>query len=162
MDVKINLYVIKNQYKNIFGVHNPSKTIWSKGHEPWNKNTGIQTNTGRTHFKKGLCSGKNSPNWKGGKSFEEYGSDFDSNLKEKVRFRDQYKCLICGCSQLENGRQLDCHHIDYNKKNNNINNLVALCKSCHMKTNNRREYWTEYFKGDKHEGRTVRFAYTYK
>lgn len=71
----------------------------------------------------------------------EYGSEFDSSLKEQIRFRDNYKCKICGCSQLENGKQLDVHHIDYNKKNNNINNLIALCKSCHMKTNANRDYW---------------------
>ena len=66
-------------------------------------------------------------------------------LKEKVRFRDNYKCKICGCSQLENGRQLDVHHKDYNKENNELNNLVALCKSCHTKTTNSRKYWTKYF-----------------
>jgi len=76
----------------------------------------------------------------------EYGSEFDSSLKEQVRFRDKYKCQICGCSQLENGRQLDVHHIDYHKKNNKLNNLIALCKSCHMKTNYNRKNWKNYFK----------------
>ena len=75
----------------------------------------------------------------------EYGSEFDSSLKEKVRFKDSYKCQICGCSQVENARQLSIHHIDYNKKNNNINNLVSLCISCHTKTSYDREYWKEYF-----------------
>lgn len=76
----------------------------------------------------------------------EYGSEFDSALKEQVRFRDKYICQLCGCSQIENGSQLDCHHIDYNKKNNVLNNLVALCKSCHRKTNWNRNYWKEIFK----------------
>lgn len=151
----------KSEQKYIWG-HNPSETIWTKGHNPWNKNIHIQTNTGRTHFQKGLHSGKNSPSWKGGKSFEEYGPDFNNQLKEKIRFLGKYKCQLCGCSQLENGRQLDCHHIDYNKKNNKIDNLIALCKSCHVKTNNKREYWTEYFKGDTNESGTVRFTCTYK
>ena len=75
----------------------------------------------------------------------EYGSEFDSALKEKVRLRDSYKCKICGCSQVESGRQLDCHHIDFNKKSNNINNLIALCRSCHCKTNFNRKYWIKYF-----------------
>ena len=90
--------------------------------------------------------GINNPNWKGGISFEEYGAGFDDILKEQVRFRDHYKCQKCGCSQLENGRQLDCHHIDYNKKNHNINNLISLCISCHMKTNYNRDFWKDYFK----------------
>lgn len=37
------------------------------------------------------------------------------------------------------------HHIDYNKLNCNPNNLITLCKSCHMKTNFNREYWLDYF-----------------
>ena len=90
--------------------------------------------------------GKDSPGWQGGKSFEEYGKEFDSALKEAIRQRDSYKCQVCGCSQLENGRCLDVHHKDYNKKNNKFGNLIALCKSCHMKTNYNRNYWKEYFK----------------
>jgi len=75
----------------------------------------------------------------------EYGAEFDNELKEQVRFRDKYKCQICGCSQLENGKQLDCHHIDYNKKHNILNNLVALCIGCHRKTNFNRKYWKNLF-----------------
>ena len=71
----------------------------------------------------------------------EYSSEFDNPLKEQIRFRDKYKCKLCGCPQIENGKQLDVHHIDYNKKNNDIYNLISLCKSCHMKTNNNRKYW---------------------
>jgi len=76
----------------------------------------------------------------------EYGIEFDDVLKEQVRFRDKYKCQICGCSQLENGRQLDCHHIDYKKKNSVLNNLIALCMSCHTKTNTNRNYWYNILK----------------
>ncbi len=76
----------------------------------------------------------------------EYGAEFDNTLKEQVRFRDHYKCQICGCSQLENGKQLDCHHIDYDKKNSILRNLIALCKKCHLKTKRNREYWEKHFK----------------
>jgi len=76
----------------------------------------------------------------------EYGAEFDNQLKEQVRFRDKYTCQICGCSQLENGRQLDVHHKDYDKLNNTLNNLISLCHSCHSKTNSNREYWEIYFK----------------
>ncbi len=81
----------------------------------------------------------------------EYGAEFDNSLKEQVRFRDNYKCKECGCSQVENGRQLDVHHIDYNKKNNNMNNLIALCISCHGKIRINREYWIKYFKKREYE-----------
>jgi|GEM_PF-6102559 len=36
----------------------------------------------------------------------EYGSEFDNILREQIRFRSNYKCQECGCSQLENGKQL--------------------------------------------------------
>jgi len=90
---------------------------------------------------------ENHYNWQNGKSFEKYGLEFDSSLKEQVRFRDGYKCKLCGCSQLENGRQLDVHHINYNKKNNKLDNLIALCSICHGKTNYNRKYWEKYFQG---------------
>jgi predicted restriction endonuclease len=76
----------------------------------------------------------------------EYGAVFDSTLKEKIRFIGNYKCKLCGCSQLENGRLLDVHHIDYDKKNNVVGNLVALCRHCHIKTNYKRDYWRLLFK----------------
>lgn len=75
----------------------------------------------------------------------EYGAEFDNALKEQIRFRDNYTCQECGCSQLENGRQLDCHHIDYDKQNNKPINLISLCRKCHMETNYNREQWEEYF-----------------
>jgi hypothetical protein len=71
----------------------------------------------------------------------EYGPEFDSSLKEQARFRDGYKCQVCGCPQLENSRALDIHHIDYDKENNELNNLVSLCRSCHTKTNTNRIHW---------------------
>ncbi len=87
-----------------------------------------------------------NPNWKGGLSFEEYGAEFDNSLKEAIRQRDGYKCQLCGCSQLENGRQLSIHHIDYNKKNNKFDNLISLCDKCHGKTNGNRKLWEKILK----------------
>lgn len=92
--------------------------------------------------------GKRGPlsnNWQGGKSFEKYGMEFDDKLKESIRHRDKYKCVLCWCSQLENGRQLSIHHIDYNKNNNDKDNLISLCISCHTETNGNRKKWTKYF-----------------
>jgi len=36
---------------------------------------------------------------------------------------------------------LDCHHIDYIKKNHDERNLITLCKSCHSKTGLKRTIW---------------------
>jgi len=36
-------------------------------------------------------------------------------------------------------------NIDYNRENNNLNNLITLCRSCHSQTNFNREDWANYF-----------------
>lgn len=90
-------------------------------------------------------NGENNPSWKGGKSFEPYPIKWNNQLRESIRKRDNYKCQVCGCTQEENNRKLDVHHIDYVKENLDPNNLISLCKPCHMKTNTNREYWIQYF-----------------
>jgi len=93
--------------------------------------------------------GKNNPSYIDGRHLEKikvYGDTFTEGLKELIRFREGYKCKLCGCPQLENGGKLDIHHIDYNKKHSEPSNLVALCDSCHGKTNHDREKWKDYFK----------------
>ena len=100
--------------------------------------------------------GEKSHCWRGGKSFEPYGLEFNKELKERIRERDSFRCQQCFRHQDElfintkagiRPRKLDVHHIDYNKQNNQEENLVALCMSCHMQTNYSREDWTNYFEG---------------
>ena len=89
--------------------------------------------------------GDKNPNWANGISFEPYGLEFNEDLKEVIRNRDRRKCRMCEKTELENKKKLDVHHIDYNKRNNNPNNLISLCMHCHRKTNHHRKYWSEYF-----------------
>lgn len=84
-------------------------------------------------------SGKNHPNWQGGISYEPYSVDWTRTLKRSIRERAHYVCQICHTPQED--RAFDIHHIDYNKKNCDPDNLIALCISCHRKTNFGREYW---------------------
>ena len=85
--------------------------------------------------------------WQGGISFEPYSPKFNNYLKEQIRERDNYECQYCHKTHEENGKKLMLmiHHIDYNKKNSNPLNLIALCNSCHSKTNGNREFWTRYW-----------------
>jgi len=94
-------------------------------------------------------------NWQGGKSFENYPKEFDKFLKQKIRERDGYCCYVCGKKEetlIGFHNKLIVHHIDYDKKNISIENLVSLCRSCHIKTNYNREKWILFFKY-KHYGR---------
>lgn len=92
------------------------------------------------------------PNWQGGISFESYGIEFNKELKEKIRKRDNYRCQECFRHQnelfIKNGKsyKLDIHHIDYDKKNNNEANLISLCRNCHAQTNFDRNNWIKYYR----------------
>ena len=83
--------------------------------------------------------GKLSPCWKGGLSYEPYTTDWTITLKRSIRQRDHYICQVC----LGDGWYV--HHIDYNKKNCNPDNLITVCPGCHSKTNYNRNYWIKYF-----------------
>lgn len=90
-------------------------------------------------------SGENHPNWKGGKSFEPYPLGWTKTFKEQIRYRDRYKCQNCGKPEIECKVSLHVHHIDYDKKNLEVNNLISLCPSCHTKSNFSRVYWQEFY-----------------
>ncbi len=91
-------------------------------------------------------SGERNHNWQNGKSFEPYPLGWTKTFKEQIRYRDGYKCQVCGVPETECRTRLHVHHIDYNKENLFLSNLISLCSSCHSKTNFRREYWEQYFK----------------
>lgn len=109
-----------------------------KGKSPWNK--GIKT--GQKVWNKGLkgfLGGEKHYNWKGGISFNPYSENWTRSLKQQIRERDNHACQICL------GKGKDVHHIDYNKKNCSEDNLITLCRKCHMKTNFGRQKWLQYF-----------------
>ena len=86
--------------------------------------------------------GENNPNWSGGKN-EPYSPDWTITLRRSIRERDNYVCKLCGKIQ---GDEVHCvHHIDYDKKNCDPKNLITLCRSCNIKVNHNKDYWTNYF-----------------
>ena len=124
----------------------------NKGKPAWNKGKKLpqlsedKNPAKRLEVKKKLSewaktrTGEKSPVWQGGKSFEIYPEKF-WRIRKAIRERDDYTCQLCGKYPV-----FEVHHIDYNKENNEPENLITLCKSCHMKTNFNREYWISYFK----------------
>lgn len=88
---------------------------------------------------KGRISGDKNPCWNGGISFQEYGIDFNDDLKLNIRQRDNFTCAIC--QAVEKDRPFPVHHINYNKRCNIEENLILLCSQCHSKTNFNRDKW---------------------
>jgi len=91
-------------------------------------------------------SGENHPFWNGGTSFAPYCQKFNHNFKERVREFFGRKCVECG--QLEGDKRLHVHHVNFNKMSccdNTVPMFVALCHSCHNKTQFDRTYWEEHF-----------------
>lgn len=111
--------------------------------EETNKKKGAK---GKNHPYFGVSlHGMKNPNWQGGISNNPYSLDFNKEFKQFILERDNYICQDPRC--IGKSKRLCCHHIDYDKNNNNPENLISLCNSCHTKTNGKkkRKYFTEFY-----------------
>jgi len=114
----------------------------SKGHlgqKAWNK--GIKTGRNKKHsefMKKLLSDPKKHWNYIDGRSKKatpkRYGDDWDK-IRRIIYMRDNWTCQKCGKTKIA----LDVHHIKpfLESFDNSLNNLTSLCRSCHMKEENR-------------------------
>lgn len=97
----------------------------------WMKKHGIE---GRTEL---------GPNT-GGETFDEKGPNWEEKRELRLE-KDDYGCYDCGAAQGPNDVSLDVHHktprhefvqddgsVDWDGAND-IDNLVSLCRSCHLK-----------------------------
>lgn len=148
----------KNNAKYWLGKHRPEKTKrkLSVAHRlAWKKNPN-QGMAGKCHSKESKLKmsdaqkGEKSRCWLGGISFEPYPPKFNKQLKMLIRERDNFTCQECKQTEKKLGYDLATHHIDYNKKNCDPDNLISLCKPCHAQTNFDRKDWTNYFKNLHH------------
>jgi hypothetical protein len=93
--------------------------------------------------------GEKAPGWIDGRSYNPYPLEFNQELKESIRKRDNYECQNCGMTEEEHliiiGTLLEIHHIDYNKQNCNKENLITTCKQCNLRANANRTYWQEFY-----------------
>lgn len=74
--------------------------------------------------------GEHSFRWRGGNN--NYPREFSRSLKEFIKSRDKYRCQICSKSVYKS-RHGHVHHMDGDKTNNDTENLILLCSSCHEK-----------------------------
>lgn len=72
-----------------------------------------------------------------GVQFDVMRPDHYGTINSKCTYRNQalnaypHKCAVCGWD--EDVDILQVHHIDENRENNDINNLIILCPTCHWK-----------------------------
>jgi 5-methylcytosine-specific restriction endonuclease McrA len=81
--------------------------------------------------------GVNHPRYKGNVKKRFYYPSIFYKIRKRIIDEFNGKCLIC------NNSASSVHHLDYDKGNNNYENLVLLCNSCHAKTNTNRDEWEE-------------------
>jgi hypothetical protein len=105
-------------------------------------------------------AGANHPQWQGGISYEPYCPLFNETFKQRVRAFFNNTCVSCGKLEADSNEHLHVHHVVYNKLtccDDSPKLFVALCRSCHTKTNHNRELYEEQFRNliaTKYQGRS--------
>lgn len=81
--------------------------------------------------------GAANANWNGGSSLKGYSGEFNEGLRQRIRERDNYICQKCGAIDSR-----DVHHVNRNKSDSRLGNLLILCHACHTKVHKGRGAWT--------------------
>ncbi len=87
----------------------------------------LKSKTGNIYCSKSCSNSKNNTIFKSGENHPNYTTGYGSYRNRKLKISEE-KCEICG---INDKRVLEVHHIDNNRKNNNLNNLKLLCANCH-------------------------------
>jgi len=77
------------------------------------------TKSCQTLWRNSIFSGEKHPFWKNGK-----------NVYRKILLRNGKKPVCALCSIVDK-RLLNTHHIDHDRMNNKLENLIWLCLNCH-------------------------------
>jgi len=81
---------------------------------------------------------------KGRPWYRDYGSNWNSKKFKRFIFeRDDCRCQNPDCDRVSD--KLIRHHIDYDKKNCKLDNLIVLCVACNVKANSNKVYWQEFY-----------------
>lgn len=119
--IEYNSFFIKNKEAHLEDrecpVCNKTFTV-SKTNSKESKKVTCSYSCSNTYFR----SGVNNPNWKYGGSYRERA------IKEYG-----CSCQLCGFS---NPLAIVVHHIDMDRKNNELENLIVLCANCHLIVHN--------------------------
>jgi len=87
--------------------------------------------------------GSGNPNWRGGLSKLPYCPVWTDTFKKEVKERDNYQCQNPFCESPD--AILAVHHIDYNKKNCDPENLITLCHIDNSRANFDRQWHQAFY-----------------
>ncbi len=83
--------------------------------------------------------GESHPNWRGGTTKDPYCPIFQSkDFRAMVLERDNNECQNPDCWNVD--ARICLHHIDYDRRECKLDNLITLCHSCNMRANYDREW----------------------
>lgn len=86
-----------------------------------------RSKTGNVYCNKSCANSMNNKLFKSGEKHPNYKTGISAYRKLKIT--DGCKCEDCGNKDV---RVLEVHHLDRNRKNNKVENLVVLCANCHL------------------------------
>ena len=75
--------------------------------------------------------GNKNPNWAEGHKDRNFIS-----LKKEIS-QGKHKCQVCDVLKSKGGKSLEVHHIDEDKSNDSLDNLMPVCHQCHSKIHKR-------------------------
>lgn len=113
---------------------------FKKGHPSWLKGTHIQTNTGKSHFKKGqkVPKGSNSHAWGGGKHIKDgYIMILNPSFKtgtpaDERRYIFEHRAIMEKTLGRRLGYQEIVHHKNGIKTDNRLENLELVLRKTHF------------------------------
>jgi hypothetical protein len=137
--------------RRMTGLKRPDHAAKMRGKN--NPNFGGKSTTYKSYLKNSLSHlGSSNSRWRGGVSFEPYCQKFNLPFRKRVRARYSNRCVECKRTPEENGRELDVHHVNFDKqtccKDGEVitdQKFVALCRSCHSYATHHLEWAIEHY-----------------
>lgn len=130
-----------------------SKKMWNKPgfKQKWSNSESVLKSRNKEWKQKisisrsGKYTESDNHNWNGGVSNRGYCNVWtDSEYYLFIMERDNWKCQNPYCWRTS--KNMSRHHIDYNKENCDISNIILLCISCNSRANYNKKYWRRFYK----------------
>lgn len=155
LDCNERITLVSDRCKKCFGILH-SKNMCGKNNPRYGKPMSIKNKIKLREAHLGLKVAKETRKKislsKGGTGIPYENNEYPSKfykIRKYIRTRDNFTCQNCDMFEEEHlivyGKNLEVHHIDYDKQNCDELNLISLCKGCNIRANYNRDYWKELY-----------------